>query len=98
MACSALPLEIESHQLTHCYYLSLHCGQHGDIRIAVENAPACALYPCPLCEAPCYCYILGRGGTARGPLPFWDEIPETISFEEANRRLWRTLGARVIAK
>jgi hypothetical protein len=44
MACSALPLEIAQNNLTHCYYLALHCRKDGEIRVAAEEAPSDETY------------------------------------------------------
>ena len=70
MACSALPLEIAQNNLTHCFYVAVHCKQHGEIRIATEAAPSGERYCCPVCQAPCQSSVLGEGGTHRA-LPFF---------------------------
>jgi len=95
MACSALPLQIAENNLTHCHYVSLHCRKDGEIRIALQEAPASESYHCPLCQAPCYWIPLGEGGTLR-PLPFWNRIQDSHSFREADRRLWLDLKRRQV--
>src|SRR5690348_5539307 len=87
MACSALPLEIAHNDLTHCFYLAVHCRTHGEIRVATEEPPAGECYACPLCQALCYSTLLGEGGTLRD-LPFWNRIQDARSFAGADRRLW----------
>jgi hypothetical protein len=71
MACADLPLEIAQNNLTHCYYLGLHCRTDGEVRVAAEEAPSDESYQCPLCQTLCHCTPLGEGGTLR-PLPFWN--------------------------
>jgi hypothetical protein len=87
MACSALPSEIAQNDLTHCYYLAVHCRAHGEIRVAIEELPADECYACPFCQAICYSTLLGKGGTLR-PLPFWNRIQDAYSFMQADRRFW----------
>jgi hypothetical protein len=86
MACSALPLEIAQNNLTHCYYVTVHCRKDGEIRVAAEEAPSDETYLCPLCQTLCHCTPLGEGGTLR-PLPFWNRTQDAHSFAEASRRL-----------
>ena len=50
MACSALPLEIAENDLTHCYYLAVHCRKDGEIRVATEEVPSGDCYRCPVCQ------------------------------------------------
>ena len=55
--------------LTHvgyrpCFYLELHCGEHGDVRVGIESAPPNE-YACPLCGAACSAMAMGRGITRR---------------------------------
>ena len=73
MACSALLLEIASNHLTPCYYLALHCRQHGEIRAALQEIPVDRFHPCPVYHQSCEYTLLGRGGTHR-TIPFWDEM------------------------
>jgi hypothetical protein len=87
MACSALPSEIAQNDLTHCYYLAVHCRTHGEIRVATEEQPVDECYACPLCQALCYSTLLGEGGTLR-ELPFWNRMQDAHSFAGADRRLW----------
>ena len=47
-----------------CFYLELHCSEHGDIRAAVEEEPA-QQHRCPLCGITCDSVALGRGLTLR---------------------------------
>jgi hypothetical protein len=54
---------------------------HGEIRLAVEGAPSDELFPCPVCGSPCLFTLLGEGGTHR-PLPFWDEIRDSLTLKE----------------
>jgi hypothetical protein len=65
MACSTLPLEIVSEQLTRCYYVALSCRQHGEIRAAIQDVPVDRFHPCPVCHRECEYTLLGRGGNPR---------------------------------
>jgi hypothetical protein len=69
MACSALPLEIAEKDLTHCYYLAVHCRKDGEIRVATEGA-IWRMLPVSRLPALCHSSLLGEGGTIR-ELPFW---------------------------
>jgi hypothetical protein len=86
MACAALPLEIAENNLTHCYYLAVHCRVDGEIRVATEEAPSGECYRCPVCQTLCHWCFLGEGGTLR-VLPFW-----ASSQDEAARRFWASLN------
>jgi hypothetical protein len=59
-------------QLTPCCYLSIHCQQHQEMRLAVEWEPTAPRHPCPQCYAPCSYVMLGQGCTRRC-LPFFDQ-------------------------
>jgi hypothetical protein len=52
-----LPLELERNSLVHCFYAQLFCKKHGELRLALSEAPA-AFQPCaekdPDCDSdPC---------------------------------------------
>jgi hypothetical protein len=87
MFCSDLPLEIVQNNLTHCYYLALHCRTDGEVCVAAAEAPSGERYRCPLCQTLCHCTPLGEGGTLR-PLHFWNRTRDAHSFAESSRRLW----------
>ena len=77
MPCAELAVELTRHRLARCYFVSLHCQSHGDIRAALPNEPK-RKHPCPLCQWACDCTLLGVGGTHR-PLPFWTEFGRVSS-------------------
>jgi hypothetical protein len=89
MASSALSVEIAENHLTPCFYLAVHCREHGEIRIGLAHEPAGQRYACPICLARCDYTLLGAGGTLRA-LPFWDRPQEVYSFLSANQRLYCT--------
>jgi len=64
MACSALPLETAEKDLTHCYYLAVHCRKDGEIRVATEGA-IWRMLPVSRLPALCHSSLLGEGGTLR---------------------------------
>ncbi len=87
MSCSTLPLEIAEHGLTHCYYLTVHCRQHGEIRIGTDQEPS-DHYPCPVCGKRSPAVLLGEGGTLRS-LPFWSHFGEGREFhQEMLKQVW----------
>lgn len=55
-----------------CFYLELHCSDHGDIRVAAEAEPA-QQHRCPLCGSSCDSVGLGRGLTLR-ELPSFEMV------------------------
>jgi hypothetical protein len=81
MASAALTLEVKANHLRHRYYLVIYGKCHGEIRLAVEGAPSDELFPCPVCGSPCLFTLLSEGGTHR-PLPFWDEIRDSLTLKE----------------
>ncbi len=85
MPCSTLPLQITANGLTHCYYLAIHCREHGEIRIGTDQGPA-DLYACPLCQRLSETVLLGEGGTLR-PLPFWDRTEGKGVYREMLGRM-----------
>src|SRR5690348_15390014 len=95
MVGSELSTQIGEHRLTHCFYIAVHCREHGEVRIGTQHKPATRRHPCPMCSARCEYSVLGEGGTLR-PLPFWDRPQDVYSFFESNHRdLTSRLPARV---
>jgi hypothetical protein len=86
MASAALALKIKANHLRLCYYLVIYGKCHGEIRLAVEEAPSDELFPCPVCGKPSSYTLLGEGGTHRS-LPFWDEIRDSVTAQRADRKL-----------
>lgn len=93
MPCSTLPLEIAENALTHCYYVAIHCRQHGEIRITTYQEPG-NLYPCPICQARCHTVLLGEGGTLR-PLPFWTRFEGEDFHKDLLKAVWAWRKMRV---
>jgi hypothetical protein len=94
MACAALPLALERSRLTPCFYAALYCKKHGELRLTVQEPPA-ALQPCPACQRPSLCVLLGEGGT-RLPLPFWRYRTHNPAMASELLRLLRTQETRAV--
>jgi len=69
MACLPLLSEIESHNLTPCVIVALHCKNCEEVQLGLDYAPTSKFHPCPICNAACRYSILGTGvDTAKSPV------------------------------
>ncbi len=76
-----------------CFFLELHCREHGDVRMIVGegDVPGTSYrsYCCPICGALCACALLGSGETTR-VLPVWERVATTRSL---GRRIQGAIAA-----
>jgi len=90
MACAVLiPQELESYGLRRCFYASVYCKRHDELRVALPEPPN-SIHPCPACQLPSRCVPLGEGGT-RLQRPFWRYRTRNPAIA---CELWRLLKAQ----
>jgi len=67
-----IALKLIPEGFVQCSYISIHCRQHGSLRVRVDLEPS-GEHPCPLCGVLCSAVLLGHGIT-KGLSPAFDVV------------------------